>query len=72
MIVVLVGVNRDLVVFEEFFKFKLERMVGDNFIKLLVGVKKWFGNGKWECIGKYWVWEFLVVVMVKLIKEVDF
>ncbi|KAK4675784.1 hypothetical protein QC764_512510 [Podospora pseudoanserina] len=72
MIVVLAGVNRDPAVFEEPLKFKPERMVGDNFTKLPAGVKKWFGNGKRECIGKHWAWEFLMVVTAKLIKEVDF
>jgi cytochrome P450 len=35
-------------------------------------VKKWFGNGKRECIGKHWAWQFSMVVLGKLIREVDF
>ncbi|KAL2267978.1 hypothetical protein VTJ83DRAFT_2824 [Remersonia thermophila] len=72
MIIVLAGVNRDPAVFEKPLEFRPERMMGDAFEKLPDGVKKWFGNGKRECIGKHWAWEFLVVVMAKLIREVDF
>jgi cytochrome P450 len=72
MIIVLAGVNRDPAVFDEPHAFRPERMMGDQFERLPAGVKKWFGNGKRECIGKHWAWEFLVVVMAKLIREVDF
>jgi cytochrome P450 len=72
MIIVLAGVNRDPAVFDEPLAFRPERMMGDQFERLPAGVKKWFGNGKRECIGKHWAWEFLVVVMAKLIREVDF
>ena len=72
MIIVLAGVNRDPAIFEEPLAFKPERMMGEAFEKLPIGVKKWFGNGKRQCIGKHWAWEFLVVVMAKLIKELDF
>ncbi|KAK0610715.1 cytochrome P450-like protein [Bombardia bombarda] len=72
MIIVLAGVNRDPAVFEEPLKFKPERMVGEAFDRLPAGVKKWFGNGKRECVGKHWAWEFLVTVLAKLIHEVDF
>jgi len=72
MIIVLAGVNRDPAVFEEPLAFRPERMMGDSFERLPAGVKKWFGNGKRECIGKHWAWEFLVVVTARLIREVDF
>ncbi|KAK4119788.1 cytochrome P450 [Parathielavia appendiculata] len=72
MIIVLAGVNRDPAVFEDPLAFRPERMMGDRFEQLPAAVKKWFGNGKRECIGKHWAWEFLVVVMAKLIREVDF
>ncbi|KAK4038642.1 cytochrome P450 [Parachaetomium inaequale] len=72
LIIVLAGVNRDPAVFEEPLAFRPERMMGEAFEQLPAGVKKWFGNGKRECIGKHWAWEFLVVVMAKLIREVDF
>lgn len=72
MIVVLAGVNRDPAVFDEPLAFRPERMMGESFERLPAGVKKWFGNGKRECIGKHWAWEFLVVVTARLIQEVDF
>ena len=72
MIIVLAGVNRDPAVFEDPLAFKPERMVGAAFERLPAGVKKWFGNGKRECIGKHWAWEFLMVVTARLIREVDF
>ncbi len=72
MIIVLAGVNRDPAVFDEPLAFRPERMVGEAFEQLPTGVKKWFGNGKRECIGKHWAWEFLVVVLASLIREVDF
>lgn len=72
MIIVLAGVNRDPAVFDEPLAFRPERMMGDAFDKLPPGVKKWFGNGKRECIGKHWAWQFNMVVLAKLIREVDF
>lgn len=72
MIIVLAGVNRDPAVFDEPLAFRPERMVGEAFDQLPAGVKKWFGNGKRECIGKHWAWEFLVVLTIKLIRELDF
>ena len=44
----------------------------DEFEKLPSGVKKWFGNGKRECIGKEWAKKFLMIVTARLIQEVDF
>jgi cytochrome P450 len=72
MIIVLAGVNRDPAVFDEPLAFRPERMMGEAYEQLPAAVKKWFGNGKRDCIGKHWAWEFLVVVMAKLIREVDF
>ncbi|KAK3302850.1 cytochrome P450 [Chaetomium strumarium] len=72
MIIVLAGANRDPAVFEEPLAFRPERMMGDAFERLPAGVKKWFGNGKRECIGKHWAWEFLMLVTAKLIRDVDF
>lgn len=72
MIIVLAGVNRDPAVFDEPLAFRPERMMGEAFERLPAGVKKWFGNGKRECIGKHWAWEFLVAVTAKLIRDVDF
>ncbi|KXJ90482.1 cytochrome P450 [Microdochium bolleyi] len=72
MIVVLAGVNRDPAVFDEPLKFKPERMVGENFDALPAGVKKWFGNGKRECIGKHWAWQFSLITLARMIRDVDF
>lgn len=72
MIIVLAGVNRDPTIFEEPLAFRPERMMGDSFNKLPSGVKKWFGNGKRECIGRHWAWQFNMVVLANLIREVDF
>ncbi|KAK3948971.1 cytochrome P450 [Pseudoneurospora amorphoporcata] len=72
LIIVLAGVNRDPAVFEDPLAFKPERMMGDEFDGLPKGVKKWFGNGKRECIGKEWAKNFLKIVTARLIHEVDF
>ncbi|KAI0008327.1 bifunctional P-450:NADPH-P450 reductase [Xylariaceae sp. FL0662B] len=72
MIIVLAGVNRDPSVFEEPLAFKPERMMGQKFENLPVGVKKWFGNGKRECIGKHWAWQFSMTTLAILLREVDF
>lgn len=72
MIVVLSGVNRDPSVFEEPSSFQPERMMGAAFEGLPAGVKKWYGNGKRECIGKHWAWQFMMVSAALLIRNVDF
>ncbi|KAI8948068.1 cytochrome P450 [Xylaria longipes] len=72
VIIVLAGVNRDPEVFEEPLAFKPERMMGESFEQLPAGVKKWFGNGKRECVGKHWAVQFSMVVLAKMIKELDF
>lgn len=72
LIIVLAGVNRDPTVFEQPLAFRPERMMGEAFDKLPAGVKKWFGNGKRECIGKHWAWQWSMTTLTKLIREVDF
>lgn len=72
MILVLAGANRDPSVFDDPLAFKPERMMGQAFEELPSGVKKWFGNGKRECIGKHWAWQFNMVVTAMLIRECDF
>ncbi|KAI1487667.1 cytochrome P450 [Biscogniauxia mediterranea] len=72
MIIVLAGVNRDPAVFEEPLAFRPERMTGAAFEALPAGVKKWFGNGKRECIGKHWAWQWSMTTLAKLLMEVDF
>ncbi|KAI8297955.1 Bifunctional cytochrome P450/NADPH--P450 reductase [Colletotrichum sp. SAR11_59] len=73
MIVVLAGANRDEAVFgSDGNKFMPERMVGEKYDALPAGVKKYYGNGLRECIGKHYAWLWQMVVMAKLIKEFDF
>ncbi|KAI2620570.1 bifunctional P-450:NADPH-P450 reductase [Hypoxylon sp. NC1633] len=72
MILVLAGVNRDPSVFEDPLSFRPERMMGKAFDELPQGVKKWFGNGKRECIGKHWAWQWTMTTLVTLLEEVDF
>ncbi|TDZ62040.1 Bifunctional cytochrome P450/NADPH--P450 reductase [Colletotrichum trifolii] len=72
MIIVLAGVNRDPSVFEDPLGFKPERMVGDKYEELPLGVRRFYGNGKRECIGKHYAWLWEMIVLAKLIKEVDF
>ncbi|KAI1379197.1 bifunctional P-450:NADPH-P450 reductase [Hypoxylon crocopeplum] len=72
MIIVLAGVNRDPTVFADPLVFRPERMVGKAFEGLPPGVKKWFGNGKRECIGKHWAWQWSMTTLATLIRDVDF
>lgn len=72
MIIVLAGVNRDPAVFEDPLSFKPERMMGEAFDSLPLGAKRWFGNGKRECIGKHYAWQWSVAVLAMMIKEFDF
>jgi cytochrome P450 len=72
MIIVLAGVNRDPAVFEDPLAFKPERMLGAAYDKLPLGVRRGFGNGKRECIGKHWAWQFSMVTLATLLRNVDF
>ncbi|KAI2605388.1 bifunctional P-450:NADPH-P450 reductase [Hypoxylon fragiforme] len=72
MIIVLAGVNRDPAVFDEPLAFKPERMMGQAFDDLPQGAKKWFGNGKRQCIGIHWAWQWSMTTLVKLLRDVDF
>ncbi|KAH8179098.1 cytochrome p450 domain-containing protein [Sarocladium implicatum] len=72
MIIVLAGVNRDPAVFHEPLKFEPERMMGASFEKLPLGARRWFGNGKRECIGKHYALQWNMGVLAMLIQQVDF
>ncbi|KAI4195350.1 MAG: hypothetical protein LQ350_007247 [Teloschistes chrysophthalmus] len=72
LIIVLHGVNRDPAVFSEPEKFEPERMMGERFTNLPEGAKKWFGNGKRVCYGRVYAEMWLLVVMVGLLRSVDF
>lgn len=72
MIIVLAGVNRDPAIFDEPLAFRPERMLGEAFDKLPLGAKRWYGNGKRECIGKHYADLWNKAVLAKLVREVDF
>ncbi|OAQ73655.1 cytochrome P450 [Pochonia chlamydosporia 170] len=72
MIIVMAGVNRDPNVFEEPLAFKPERMMGEQFDSLPEGAKKWFGNGKRECIGKHYAWQWSLLVLAMMLQKLDF
>ncbi|UNI22871.1 hypothetical protein JDV02_008717 [Purpureocillium takamizusanense] len=72
MIIVMAGVNRDPAVFEDPLAFRPERMVGEAFEQLPPGAKKWFGNGKRECIGKHYAWQWSLLVLAMMLRDLDF
>ncbi|CAG8906493.1 unnamed protein product [Penicillium egyptiacum] len=72
MIAILAAVNRDPAIFDDPNSFKPERMLGEAFDRLPIGVKKGFGNGKRECYGKRYAWEWSLHALVRIIKDVDF
>ena len=71
MIAVLAAVNRDPAVFEDPETFDPERMLPEAFAKLPLGARRWFGNGKRECIGKNFAWQSCLVTLVEVIRAVD-
>ncbi|KAJ5692020.1 hypothetical protein N7462_001443 [Penicillium macrosclerotiorum] len=72
MIAVLNQVNRDPAVFEFPEEFKPEQVLGDKWDKLPAAAKKGFGNGKRECIGKLWAWQWAFFTLASIIKDVNF
>ena len=72
MIVLLHSANRDSSVFEEPEAFKPERMMGEKYGGLPSSMKKGFGNGKRECIGKVYAWQWSFVTLVSILKDVKF
>ncbi|KAL3477673.1 cytochrome P450 [Aspergillus californicus] len=72
LIALLTAVNRDPAVFEDPLSFKPERMVGEKYDALPAGVKKGFGNGKRQCFGTRYAWEWSLLVLASIIKDVDF
>ncbi|KAK7751909.1 hypothetical protein SLS62_006210 [Diatrype stigma] len=73
MIIVLSGVNRDPTVFADPDRFDPDRMMAgeEAFERLPAGATRWFGNGRRECIGRHWAWQFSFVVLATLLREVD-
>jgi cytochrome P450 len=72
LIALLSQVNRDPAVFEDPEAFKPERMLGEKFDNLPKGVKKGFGNGKRECIGKRYAWQWSFMTLASILKDVEF
>ncbi|KAK4694135.1 hypothetical protein P7C71_g3401, partial [Lecanoromycetidae sp. Uapishka_2] len=71
IIAILAAVNRDPTVFDEPEAFRPERMMPEAFKDLPRGAQKWFGNGKRECIGKVYAWQWAMVTLVSLVRGVD-
>ncbi|KAJ5183989.1 hypothetical protein N7492_001605 [Penicillium capsulatum] len=69
MIAILNSVNRDPNVFEHPLAFKPEQSLGEKWDKLPAAAKKGFGNGKRECIGKAWAWQWSFFTLASIIKE---
>lgn len=73
MIAILNAVNRDPAVFgEDSEAFRPERVLGEKWDKLPAAAKKGFGNGKRECIGKIWAWQWSFFTLASIIKDVSF
>ena len=72
IIPILNAVNRDPAVFEFPEEFRPEQVLGDKWDNLPAGAKKGFGNGKRECIGKAWAWQWSFLTLASIIKEVSF
>ena len=71
MIAVLSAVNRDPAVFSDPLSFQPKRMLGEAYDKLPSSVKKGFGNGKRECIGKNYAWQWCMTALVSILRDVD-
>ncbi len=72
MIAILNSVNRDPAVFEFPEEFKPEQVLGEKWDQLPAAAKKGFGNGKRECIGKIWAWQWSFFTLASIIKDVEF
>ncbi|PYH97420.1 cytochrome P450 [Aspergillus ellipticus CBS 707.79] len=71
LIPVLYAINRDPAVFDEPEVFKPERMIGEKYDQLPSGVRKGFGNGKRECVGKRYAWEWSLFTLISIMKDVE-
>ena len=72
MIAILNAVNRDPEVFEYPEEFKPEQVLGEKWDNLPAAAKKGFGNGKRECFGKLWAWQWSFFTLASIIKETTF
>lgn len=71
LIVVLGAVNRDPAVFDDPEAFRPERMLGEAYDRLPSGVKKGFGNGKRQCFGAKFAWQWSWITLITILREVD-
>jgi cytochrome P450 len=71
MIVLLHTANRDPTVFEDPEEFKPERMLGNKYEKIPSSMKKGFGNGKRECTGKVYGWQWSLVTLISILMNVE-
>jgi cytochrome P450 len=71
MISILSAVNRDPTVFDNPEEFLPERMLGEKYDQLPSGVKKGFGNGKRMCIGNKYAWQWSMVTLTTILRELD-
>lgn len=71
LMAILSAANRDPAVFDDPDVFRPDRMLSENFDNLPTGVKKGFGNGKRQCIGKEYAWQWCLVTFVTLIRNID-
>lgn len=73
VIAILNAVNRDPAVFgEDSEAFRPERVLGEKWDNLPAAAKKGFGNGKRECFGKIWAWQWSFFTLASIIKDVSF
>lgn len=72
IIAILNAVNRDPAVFgEDSEAFRPERVLGEKWDNLPAAAKKGFGNGKRECFGKVWAWQWSFFTLASIIKDVS-
>lgn len=71
IIAVLGAVNRDPAVFDDPDVFRPERMLGEAYDRLPSGVKKGFGNGKRSCFGTNFAWQWSLITLITVLREVD-
>uniref|UniRef100_A0A093VD70 Bifunctional P-450:NADPH-P450 reductase n=1 Tax=Talaromyces marneffei PM1 TaxID=1077442 RepID=A0A093VD70_TALMA len=71
LIAVLSAVNRDPTVFDDPEAFRPERMLGEAYDRLPSGVKKGFGNGKRQCFGTKFAWQWSWVTLIIVLREID-
>ena len=72
IIAILGAVNRDPAYFPDPEAFQPQRMLGENYDRLPPACKKGFGNGKRQCFGTLWGWQWSLLTLVSILKDVQF